>query len=163
MHLVDNQQFGGVGKERSEMTCLKKINKWKVIFFSAVCLLLSGCGRFDAYSIRRPITTFGGKVIYSGTQASFHCNNNIISLASANYYSAEFIDESGEKRTGNISGLSVTMKDKPEAYRFYSVYSGLTIYYYFVKIEILQVGDDFTEVEVSVVEQSGKTERCFGV
>jgi hypothetical protein len=145
------------------MICPRNNTKWRTLIFPAICLLLSGCGRFDWYSPPRPITTFGGTVINSGAQASFRCNDDTVSLGSSNYHAAEFIDEFGEVRTGNISGLWVTMKDKPEAFHFYKVYSGLIIYYYDAKIEILQVGGDYTEVEVSAFGQSGKTERCFGV
>ncbi|MBN2085073.1 MAG: hypothetical protein JW748_07585 [Anaerolineales bacterium] len=161
MLLVNYQQFSGVEQEISEMICLRNNAKWKTWIFPVICLLLSGCGRFDWYSPPRPNT--GGTVIYSTAQASFRCNDNFVSLASGNYHTSEFIDEFGEVRTGNISGLWVGMKDKPEAFRFYYVYYGLVIYYYDVKIEILQVGGDYTAVEVSAFVQSGRTERCYGV
>ncbi len=145
------------------MVCPKNIKKLKIIIFIAVSLLLSGCGRYDPYSSPPPNSILGGKVIISGAQASFQCDNDIVTLGSANYYSADFIDEFGNWRTGFISGLWVSLKDKPETNRFFSAYSELIIYYYFLKIEILQVGGDYTEVEVSAFGQSGKTERCSGV
>jgi hypothetical protein len=142
------------------------IEKWKRILFPAFCLILSGCGHYLPLYDPPPSGSMG-TVIHAGTQASFKCDDEILSIASGtNYYSAEYIDEFGNQRQGMISGLYFSLWEKREQARFYSAYTGLTIYYYSIKIEILGIGadriDEFTEVDVGIMNQSGEVERCSG-
>ena len=139
---------------------------WKRILFPVVCLILSGCGHYlPLYD--SPPSGSTGTVIHAGTQASFKCEDDILSIASGTYYySAEFIDEFGNKRVSMVSGLYFSMRDKQEQARYYSAYAGLIVYFYSLKIEVLAIGvdhiDEFTEVEVSTIGKSGNADRCSG-
>lgn len=141
------------------------VEKWKWIPCIAVCLFLSGCVHFSPYYDPLPRSSMG-TAVHAGTQASFRCEDEILSIASGtNYYHAEFMDEFGNTIMGMVSGLYLSTRDKPERARFYSAYAGLTIYYYSMRINILQIGEDsmdeFTDVEVTYVQPSGATVRCF--
>jgi hypothetical protein len=127
-----------------------------------ICLALSGCGSFFPLESASPSTAMSMLVHY-GTVASFDCGNEKINVGSSEYGISGFVDVYGKKRDEQLSRLSIGVDGRPETYRDYWAYSGLIIYYYTYRIEILRIGRDlqnpFTELNVTYVEKADSVER----
>ncbi|MBN2084509.1 MAG: hypothetical protein JW748_04740 [Anaerolineales bacterium] len=126
------------------------------ILFSAVCLILSGCGSFFPDASTSPIGP-SSQIVHYGTVASFDCDGEIIFIASSGYGYYTFIDMFGKKRSETTSSLWITIGDHPEKSRVYRGYAGLVIHYYNYKIEVLRLGRDlqnqFTEVNMGYMRE----------
>ncbi|MBN2085075.1 MAG: hypothetical protein JW748_07595 [Anaerolineales bacterium] len=139
--------------------------KTKRILIPVVLIMLSGCGHYLPLYDLPQSSTMGGTMIHKGTQASFHCGNDYLTLGSpSSYYFADFIDEFGDRKMEKMSGLWISIKNKPESRKYFAVYAGLSIHYYSEIIEVYTIGvdiiDHFIEVEVNNLEQSGEMNRC---
>jgi|WetSurMetagenome_2_1015567.scaffolds.fasta_scaffold116720_3 hypothetical protein len=133
--------------------CFQK--KWILFLLPAICWSLSGCGSFFPNVSKSPLGPTS-QVIHDSTQASFDCGEEIISILSTGSGLTGFIDMFGKKRDERTSGLHVFMQNKPETRRVFRAYTGLTIYYYQYRIQVLRLGWDlqnpFTEISVELME-----------
>jgi hypothetical protein len=129
--------------------------QWKRILFPVVCLILAGCGSLSPLESASPLSSTN-QLAHHGTVASFDCGGEIISIASGGYFNAEFIGQFGDKRNETMSQLFVSMRGKPESLRIFYGYTGMNIYYYLYKIQVIRLGRDFqnpfTEVNVKYWE-----------
>jgi hypothetical protein len=136
------------------------VAQWKRIVISALCLILSSCGSLFPDASTSPLSSTS-QLTHDGTQASFDCGGEMLSIGSSGYSYMEFIDIFGKKRSELTSGLYIYISNKPGTNRSFRAYTGLTIYYYIYKIQVLRLGRDlqnpFTEVDVKFSEEQQST------
>ena len=144
------------------MKISRLVAQWKKFVISALCLILSGCGSLFPDASTSPLSSTS-QLTHDGTQASFDCGDEILSIGSSGYSYIEFIDLFGKKRSEQTSGLYIYISNKPETNRSFRAYTGLTIYYYIYEIQVLRLGRDlqnpFTEVDVKYLEMQQSTVR----
>jgi hypothetical protein len=135
----------------------------KKILIAAVCLFLSGCGSLIPYYDPNP-TSGGGFIIRSDRIRRLSTGNTDLGFASYNLVFMEFVDEFGKKRNELTGNLQVVISEKPETSRGYTVYPGLSIYYYSYTIKIIRFGFDtqswFTEIDVIQTGPINSSFRC---
>jgi hypothetical protein len=115
----------------------------------AVCLILVGCVPWHSdpltYS-RSP----NGLTIQDNGRAQYSCENEELSFTGYSSSETEFIDQFGIIRKERSFGLWIAKSGVQEPHLFYTVYEGLTIYYYSYRFYDFFVSYDATSLSFEV-------------